>query len=396
MKKRKKEILIYDDENRLVRDYIKRLNGLKAVTENFVVRQMTNQQFGTEIDLLKKRQRGTTKTLSGESLLDTTQVFIVEYDLFNAPGGKDLLTGERVSYLARCFSRCDFIIGVNQFGENPFDLTLRGHPESYADLNVGADQLDNPGLWSDQKKAFRPWYWPVIPRYLKSYEERVRDAEDHLNEPISRILGLEGVMKSIPRSALRYLGKIPSKLTFREFVLKSGNGLKRKDKKMEDHVIAKIAAARIAKWLERLVLPGQDVLVDAPHLVYRYPSLLHDAEANCLNIAAWNRTAAFDIRETAAIDYHKISDFKFEKSQWLTRDAWNWNGVSSYQKIEEVSSPWKREEVDFRFCEDISSFRRRKDCAEFVIDSDSPYNIRFLRKKRFPEVDYVPIVNLLG
>ena len=38
--------------------------------------------------------------------------------------------------------------------------------------------------------------------------------------------------------------------------------------------IERVAAARLGKWLERLVLPGQNVLVDAPHLVSRFPSLV--------------------------------------------------------------------------------------------------------------------------
>jgi len=386
------KILIYDDEDRLVRNYAKRLRRLKAVTDTFAVEEMSNRQFENEIDLLKKRQRSK-KELAGNSALDKTSVFVIEYDLFNAPGGKGLLTGERVAYLARCFSECEFIIGVNQFGDNPFDLTLRGHPESYADINVGAKQLDNIGLWSDHKKAFRPWYWPKVPSCLRSFRERAKDAGEYLNEPIAKVLKLDDVMKDISRSALQFLGKDTLKSTFRDFALKSGNGLKGKDKNKDDDVIATIAAARISKWVERVVLPGQDVLVDAPHLVSRYPSLL---KGDKTKIETWNRTTEFNVTENSIIDKARISAFKFSKSHWITRDAWLWKPLSACQEIEEVTSPWKRKEVNLRFCEDTSSFHRRQDCVEFVIDSDSPYNRRYVRKKRFADVDYVPIVNLLG
>ena len=226
-------------------------------------------------------------------------MFVIEYNLLDAPAGKGLVTGERVSYLARCFSECAFIIGVNQFGENPFDLTLRGHLESYADLNVGSVQLDNVGLWSDEKKGFRPWYWPVVPCSAESSRQRVRDVREHIDEPISKALGLESIMRAIPRSALGFLGKAPKNCTFRDFVLKSGNGIKGKYRNIGENAIANIAAARISKWLERLVLPGQDILVDAPHLVYRYPSLLQgDREA----IDTWNRTTTFDSTGSRGID----------------------------------------------------------------------------------------------
>lgn len=389
-----KEMWIYDDEDRLVRNYLRRLTRLKAVTRNFVVKAMTSQQFEDEIDLLRRRQRQSKGEMPlGKSILDKASVFVIEYDLFGAPGGKGLLTGERVSYLARCFSKCEFIIGVNQFGVNSFDLTLRGHPESYADLNVGSEQLDNVGLWSDEKKGFRPWYWPVVPASVESFEQRAQDVREHIDEPISKVLALGDVMKAIPRSALQFLGKAPHECTFRDFVFRSGNGLKERDTNSGANVVASIAAARISKWLKRLVLPGQDILVDAPHLVYRYPSLLQgDRE----EIDTWNQTTPFDLTRSRSLDWRRISDFKFGKRHWVSRDTWYWRGLSSCQDIEEVSSPWEREEVDLRFCEDTSSFHREKDCAEFVIDSDSPYNRRFIRKKHFPGVDYVPAVNLLG
>ena len=45
-------------------------------------------------------------------------------------------TGERVAYIARCFSACGFIIALNQYnnqGQPIFDLTLPGHVNSFAD-----------------------------------------------------------------------------------------------------------------------------------------------------------------------------------------------------------------------------------------------------------------------
>ena len=57
------------------------------------------------------------------------QFFIIDYDLLGSQAEKSptgSLTGEIIAYLVRCFSRCKLIIGLNQYGSNPFDLTLRG------------------------------------------------------------------------------------------------------------------------------------------------------------------------------------------------------------------------------------------------------------------------------
>ncbi len=55
--------------------------------------------------------------------------------------------GHRLAYLARCYSDAKYIVVLNQFGENRFDLTLRGHPEAHADLHIGLRQATNAGLW---------------------------------------------------------------------------------------------------------------------------------------------------------------------------------------------------------------------------------------------------------
>ena len=107
--------------------------------------------------------------------IDNASIFIIDYDLLSSQEeGEEKneefftgsLTGEIVAYLVRCFSKCKLIIGLNQYGNNPFDLTLRGDLDSFADLNLGGDQLDNPNLWmgdwQDSEQEFRPWSWPNL------------------------------------------------------------------------------------------------------------------------------------------------------------------------------------------------------------------------------------------
>src|SRR5262249_39988350 len=161
---------------------------------------------------------------------------------------QSFITGENLAYLARCYSRCGLIVGLNQFGTNDFDLSLKGHPESCADLNVGGNQISNSGLWKGKWAGFRPWHWPILPLALRAYQSRIRELKPHLDESIISFLGFsDDDTKSLPASTTEFLGRREdiSKITFRTFVSSSGNGLRLKDKAYDDEAIARIAAARI-------------------------------------------------------------------------------------------------------------------------------------------------------
>ncbi len=95
------------------------------------------------------------------------------------------MTGHRLAYLARCYSNAKYIVVLNQFGENRFDLTLRGHPHTHADLHIGLKQLTNPGLWGESDwPEFRPWVWPVLPNAIERMERWTQEVETALEEPI--------------------------------------------------------------------------------------------------------------------------------------------------------------------------------------------------------------------
>jgi hypothetical protein len=99
--------------------------------------------------------RKSSKKLETKTVLDTADIFIVDYDLIKAEG-EDYLTGETVAYLARCYSTCGIIVALNQFYRSPtFDLTFRPQLDSFADLNISADDLKSDGLWkSDGWKGY--------------------------------------------------------------------------------------------------------------------------------------------------------------------------------------------------------------------------------------------------
>jgi len=391
----KKKMIILDDIRTHGLRYAEKLSRLKPISANFEIEVMCEEDFYLEMKALESRRKALREGKNPNTdlaSLDETSIFIIDFDLVYF-SDKSFLTGENISYITRCFSKCGLIIGLNQYmhsHENVFDLTLKGHPESYCDINIGSSQLDNDSLWGEEVTSFRPWYWPNLLKSVEDFTQRTKDVITNPQSPICEVLGLKKVVDTFPRAISDFLGNELDKLSFEEFVIKSGNGLQGRDTKATDEMVGRIAAARITKWLERLVLPGQGILVDAPHLVSRYPSLLEESPTK---IEAWNRTTKFERHDNLGLHHKKIEKFRFKKDYWLSRPVWFWDSISEYSEIEEVSEPWEKIESDYVFCEDISCFQKRQDCKMFVAKLDSPYVRRFVR--RLSGVDYRPGIRLL-
>ncbi|MCJ7634607.1 hypothetical protein MUP77_19725 [Candidatus Bathyarchaeota archaeon] len=385
---KKPTIILFDDENDMQRRYSEKLDS-----KTYDIEPISEVEFRTEVDALKERQKESRlgKTFEPCTKIDETSILIVDQDLISASEEFKFLTGESVAYLVRCYSYCGLIMTINQFGFNSFDLTLKGHPESFADVNIGGAQIDNPGLWGKSREGFRPWYWPEIPNFLKTYSQRISDALENLKKPILNTLGLDKPA-IFPKSVGQFIGNDPAETTFEQFVFESDNGLQIKDKLNDPRLIARIAASRISCWLESIVLPGQDILVDAPHLVSRYPSLLiGDHSQRDL----WNKTTAIEPSNTLPLDQKKLEKYKFQKEFWLSRPAWLGKELIRSQEIDEISKPWKKEDSKFLFCEDSSTFEKKETCAEFDAEVDSPYNQRYVHAIQFKDVSYSQKFRLL-
>jgi len=391
----KRKIYVLDDDSTLEQGHAQRLESIEAVSRGFEVIPMASREgsFKTALDCLEKRRKIARSQSSfvaqDECAFDDADILVIDYDLLDITPDS-YLTGESIAYLARCYSRCGLIVGLNQFGSNSFDLTLMGHPDSYADLNIGSRHLDNPGLWSvPWGEGFRPWSWPLLPKALEAFRRRCSQATEHLGDRVLAFFSLESRTSMLPRSVTQFIGKgeKPEDVTFQRFVTDSGNGLRRKDKPMSQEAVARIAAARLSKWLERLVLPGQDVLVAAPHLIKRYPSLLH-GDRN--DVGTWNTVASSSLCEPANVEEELLEAFRFQEGEWLSRPAWFWHEISSCEEVEEVANPWETDMARFVFCEDVSRFMLNEESLEFVADMRT----QFLRRHvaHLDDIDYEPEV----
>ena len=279
-----------------------------------------------------------------DTLFDTADVLLLDYDLFDFDRS-DYLTGAIVAYLARCFSRCRTIVSVNEYGLNPFDLTLGGNPASFADVTIGENQLSNPALWfgsaSDPPPAagFRPWAWSPLLNHAERQLARSEQVVDRLEERLIDVTGLAEHELLLPRSTVGVLGRESELATLADIARRPQLGLRQGDKPSSRRALARIAAAGGARWLERIVLPLQDVLIDAPHLVQRIAAVLdtEDVQAADWNVTA-RRPAGHDqcgLRAEAWQDPHAHT-----APLWLARPAFYWPSLSTDSSVPGVADPF--------------------------------------------------------
>src|ERR1700747_3508534 len=111
-----KDILIVDDSETFTSDHRRRLGEISAA-RSFNLPEVTVKQFENDLIILRERAQSAGKTANDkETCFDRAAILFVDYRLIDLKL-EGFFTGEVVAYLARCFSGCGFIVGVNQFGD---------------------------------------------------------------------------------------------------------------------------------------------------------------------------------------------------------------------------------------------------------------------------------------
>ena len=231
-----------------------------------------------------------------ECLLDGADIVILDYDLQNLEKNdeSEWATGAEVAIAARGYSTAGMLVLANSMGVNRFDLTMTKGISSRADLDVGSEQILNPGLWSpDKAEGFRPWHWPIMLEWPNQYAASVKWLSERLDAPVFKELGLEasgdGDAYVSSDQWVDYLGIDPMTTTFRNLV-STHQYLPIRDREViakDDGQCARVAAAIIKGWLDRVLAPSQETLIDAPHLAYQMPWLLRDAK----DVTCWTEAA---------------------------------------------------------------------------------------------------------
>ncbi len=377
--------LIVDDDEGFC-DKVKQ--AIEAASASVTVVPIRTEELNTGLRELHSRRdaaRAGRSTTWDENVFDTADILFVDYDLVGLEE-VSLANGEDLAYLARVFSRCGVILGLNQFGRNTFDLSMIRDGQSWADVNLGSEQVAGSFLWREQgDAAFAPWSWPLVPqahsaflarttRILESLDVAMQDALPLLSEPLPT------------DTAERLLGD--GTLSWRAWVTSKCLRVRDRQTALDDTALARIAAAKIGSWMERAVLARQDILVDAPHLVSRYPALLDDPA----DLKAWASTCTRS--EPVRVTRTEVQPCLLQDwALWLSRPAWSW------PKLRELASGkgWERpptNAADVVFCEDVSAFVQSSDAKEYRSGLSTPFARRYMRD--VAGVDYEPRVRRLS
>lgn len=290
--------------------------------------------------------------------IDAADLLIIDYDLQNLDTNGEWTTGSEVAYSARLVSKATTIVVINQRGTNRFDLTLIKGAESRADLDVGSVQLVNPGLWqSNGFQGFRPWHWPNLLLEPARAKEGSTFVKENLDSPVLASLGFSEDFDSGRALRPEVWGKlcVEQKTTFRELVapaneehsmhLLSADTAIFKD---DDELTATIAAAVTRRWLERWVLPNQDILADAAHLALRMPWII----ANSEDEASWRK---LETLETSDVLVPGIQEYMFVPSCLLSRPVYWAESLDVIGALRPATFDYSKI-PDFVFREDVSNF----------------------------------------
>ena len=323
-------------------------------------------------------------------MFDGADVLILDYDLLHIDERHARHTGESLARLVRLCTTAGVVVVVNQFGTH-FDLSLRGHLSSHADLNLQAELLGSPGLWTDPPwDGFRPWHWQTLHRAVETQRARQRLVAEHFNEAIVGVLGMrEEDLLCLSDTAVGFIApdahdwEDTQVHTFKSFAESIGNGKCTSDLlKLDKEAAYRFAASRIGKWLERQVLGPQDVLVDLPHLVQFFPFLLEDDMGE---LEAWNATAF----EPESLKGKVPAGCWFEAGGFLSRPAvWR----QRFEADNAVRESWGALDYSsgrpFVFLEDTSSFAPFDDARQFRAGHHNAFDWRFI--KHLNGITYTP------
>lgn len=364
-------ILIVDDEPDRSRDWAARVQafGFSGTTVRALDIDDARDVMKT-VDERRRRARGGLDPFAANApcALDDVDVLIVDYDLQELLQVGEWSTGLQVATLARALTRAQLIVLVNQFGSNAFDLTLTKGASSHADFDIGSDQLVNPLFWDRSRvDGYAPWAWnDGVLRAPARIEAMVQWVMSRLDEPVLTSLGFAitaddaNTQTFLAKELWEQLLDDPTH-SFRHLVPES-EFLTPKDRQAIaafDEPCARVAAALLSHWLDRWVVPANDVLIDLPHLASACPWLLRKKE----DPGCWQTAASLDNGFDALLP--GVEKHAFSPGFPLARPALWRRAVSQDTDLAEPSGFTYDGFPDLVFCEDTSRFHAFEDARSF-------------------------------
>ncbi len=400
-----KVVICDDDPHRAAawKSQIQNIPGIRAFDYDVI----DGERLATEIKILSRRREAArdTATDSGEySVFDDADIAVLDYDLTPDKSMYDEFTdrdssfedlqrqlrgrtGELVAYLARSYSTVGYLVVVNQQAQDlSFDLTMQRFATSKADLNVTWESLVSPALWTGRTAdgGLNAWSWPCLEQTPELWRRRLAAAS--LDAKVLDALGIDPIKERLAARQIDVLTDAPhvmspdlADITFRD-VVDSSLGLNPKDIQNDEKYRLRIAVSVVGRWLDHWIMPGQNVLIDEPHIAALFPS----AHPTAAEEVDWKSAVAPDARIASP-----IADLTASVAGFHQRSVWPLSEVRTLARKQPLPPD---PQYDLAFCEDVSAFRQVDECTEVETDVAGPFVQRFVRK--LDGVRYYPLTRL--
>jgi len=360
------KIMVCDDEKAMAEEWQGEISS--AVPDALEIELLEEPK--SEVSVLSRRKKAIKEGdqfADEPCIFDEIDILIVDYDLVLLDGDGSRTTGEGVARLARAYSGCGAIVVMNQYKGAQFDLGMRGHLESHADVNVDADLVGTPALWAPVEpveKTFNPSIWtpvPILFNAAMTYVEKLKAAG--MDAPLMEAMGLDATaLAELSDSAYAFVdtkaqtAEQLAKLTLRKFLCGSlddavVNGIENQ----RPEFLYSFAAFRLRKWLDRSVLRPMDVLIDVPHLCERMPFMFDAKKVDITTPEGWTAGLA---RPPENLREDILKPFQNEAaSDILGKPVFNWYAIENDDRIDEMQEKHFEEHASrFSFAEDTSRF----------------------------------------
>ncbi len=323
-----------------------------------------------EVSTLLKRKlavKDKKNPLDLPTTFDGLDILVVDYDLLHLDNDGSRTTGEGIARLARSYSKCGAIVVMNQFKGPQFDLGMRGHLDSHADINVDAELIGCRALWEDilpAEREFKPTTWTLLPDLLAAARDLAEKlSSEGMDAAIMPILGLkEDALAELSDTAFGFLSSEAetandlASVTVRKFLDRSLNASI--VEYLSNHaaeLLFNFAAFRIVKWLDRAVLRPMDVLIDTVHLVDRLPFVINVDKTDVSNSVAWAEAAA---KPSERLCWDVLERFHNQPaSKALGRAVFDWYKITLDDEIDEMQDKYlEKQPTRFHLAEDTSRF----------------------------------------
>ena len=378
-------VLICDDELEQAEEWVQEVKKVAPLDTYEFREPPSNKDVRDAVkELLHRRKSSREGELIDRRncLFDGVDVLVIDHDLIQIDENEAQHTGENIARLARTFAGCSVAVVLNQFHGMDFDLSLRGHPGSHADLNIDGGRLAIPGLWrSPPWDGYRPWNWQTISQAVETQRARENLVMGDLDRPIVEAFGMEiGDALRLSDTAFGCIApdaedfQALQNQTFRRFLSTTQDGRDAKELLQLDQAAAvRFIAARIGKWLERELLGPQDVLLDVPHMLQRFPFLLGERVSD---VDAWNET----IHNKDLLETDLVPNLWFGPGECLSRPAVWHRRLEVSNVIREGRNSFDYSTVpNLVFLEDRSVFVPIWEAKEFRAGFHNSYDRRFVR-----------------